>query len=466
VKLSRFIGIGTIILASWGSFAFADTRDTQVTTTTLTLEKSVEIAVSNATQVLQNTNQYGLTAIQVLQSYGQFLPNLSVNASYGYQTGNTLYAIDGLELVDSRSQNATVGISSTLNLFNGLADYSGLKSALARREATGLSLEWAKQQVALDITQTYLQLVLDEQLLDIAQKNLVASQLRLKLLQGQSEVGSASVPDLYRQQAETSADLFTVSNYESRVHNDQVLLLRKLRIDPSASYRFDTPPLEPVKSALSRNSVERLVADTVDTRSDVRSNESLVLSTDWDLTRAKSGYFPRLDLVFARDAAGTLLSRDYFNGVNLLNFTQQGLATQLGNQVEYSITLALTWNLFDRFATRLNVETTRTIYENTRINRDDSRLQVQADIRTAYTNYAIAWKQLDEARTGLKSAEKSYEAVQAMYEVGSSSIVDVLTAQAALVQARSNLAQVLTNLKLQERTLDYAVGHIITAESR
>jgi outer membrane protein TolC len=40
----------------------------------------------------------------------------------------------------------------------------------------------------------------------------------------------------------------------------------------------------------------------------------------------------------------------------------------------------------------------------------------------------------------------------------------VLTAQAALVQARSNQAQALTNLKLQEKTLEYATGSLVHQE--
>ena len=156
------------------------------------------------------------------------------------------------------------------------------------------------------------------------------------------------------------------------------------------------------------------------------------------------------------------MSRQYVNGVNALVFNQQGLGAQLGNQAEFNLALTLTWTLFDRFLTRLDVEKTHTTYANTQIALEDSKLQVAADIRTAHTNYDIAWRQLDTARVGLAAAEKSYEAVEGQYEVGAASIVDVLTAQAALVQARSEEAQSRTNLKLQERTLSYSVGKILS----
>jgi outer membrane protein len=451
-----------LLLLLFASLCFAETGNQPVTV--LTLKQCIDIVTQNSTNVLQSSNQNNLNGVGVLEAYGQFLPNLSASGSYGYSWGTTLYSIEGRTVVDSRGQNATFGLATTLNLFNGLADFAGLKSALARKASSEYSLEWAQELVALDITQTYLQLVLDQQILDIAQKNLLASQSRLKLLQGQSQVGSASVSDLYRQQAETSADEFAVTNDQSRVQNDQVLLIRKLRIDPSKNYRFETPSLEPAPSTLADKGVDQLVKETLERRSDVRSNVSLVDSTDWSVTQAKSGYLPKLDLTFSRDAGGALLSKDLVNGVDLLSPNQPGLPTQLGNQVQYTVGLTLSWNIFDRFVTKYNVAQADTVYKNTQIALDDSKLQVQSDIRTAMSNYTSAKNQLVSAKVGADSAQKSYDAVEGMYEVGSASIVDVLTAQAALVQARSNLAQALTNLKLQEKTLEYATGSLVNQE--
>ncbi|MDR3608656.1 MAG: TolC family protein [Oligoflexia bacterium] len=427
---------------------------------TLTLEQCVRIAVDQATAVLQAENRYKLTATEVLRSYGSFLPNLNVGASYGYQSGNTLYTIEGLSVVNARGQNATLTVSSALNLFNGFADYSGLKASLAEQSAREYSLEWAKEQVALDITQTFLQVVLDEQLLDIARKNLEASQARLKLLQGETRVGTSSIADLYRQEAQTSADTFAVSSSEARFKVDRVLLVRKLRIDAEKSYEIKTPLLEAAESDLFTRPVHELAAGALNTRSDVQSSERQVESSDWTVTQKRSGYLPTLDLEFSRTAAGSYLSRDTANGVNYLTTTQPALIPQLGNQVEYTVGLFLSWNLFDRFTTRLAVEQARTDLENARIARDDSRFQLEADIRAARVRYEAALEQLRSAREGLASAVKSYEAAEGMYEVGSASIVDVLTAQAALVQARSNLAQASINLKLQEKTVYFSVGRL------
>jgi outer membrane protein TolC len=48
--------------------------------------------------------------------------------------------------------------------------------------------------------------------------------------------------------------------------------------------------------------------------------------------------------------------------------------------------------------------------------------------------------------------------VSARFEVGFASIVDVTTAQAALVQAQSLRAQAIVNVELRKRAVGYALG--------
>ena len=193
--------------------------------THLTLSQTVDIAIRNATNVIKGENDVSLTGELLLRSYGQFLPNLTLTGTYGYSSGTTLITIAGYDQLTERSLSPNYTIGTAINLFNGLSDYSALRSALARREASLSSVFFAKQQVMLDIIQTYLQVTLDSEFVLIAQKNLAASQSRLKLLQTATQVGSTSIADLYRQQAQTSSDELLLYNTQARLNDDQALLV-------------------------------------------------------------------------------------------------------------------------------------------------------------------------------------------------------------------------------------------------
>ena len=426
----------------------------------LTLEESIEIGVRNATLVLKSESDHRLAGKQVLQGYGQFLPTLDVGASYGVTGGKTLYTLSSVSLVDQRALNTTLSVSSALNLFNGLSDWAGLKSALARDEASLSSLDWARQQVALDITQSFLQVVLDRQLLEIAVKNLQASRARLELFEGRASVGSASPADLYRQRAQTSADELFTRSYEARLNDDQALLVRKLRVDPAKEYSVAEPSMKPAPPKAAQASLELAIQTALSNRADVRSFASRAEASDWDVRRAKGGYLPKLDLNFVWLQAGRQLTRQIVNGQNMLPPDQPSTFSQLGSQPTYAVTLGLSWNLFDRFLTTLDVARTQNALDYAKIDSDDARLQVVADVKIAHSEYRIAERQIQTARVGVEAAQKAYDAITGRYRVGSASFIDVLASQATLVQAQSSQAQAMINLKLRERALEYAVGEL------
>ena len=123
----------------------------------LTLEKSIELAVNGAASVLKAENDVKSSGAQLLQSYGQFLPNLGVAGNYGYASGTVYLAVATPTLVTGSAVGAGYTVTSDLNLFNGLADYSAFKSSLLKKDAADLTYERAKQQIAFDIAQSFLQ---------------------------------------------------------------------------------------------------------------------------------------------------------------------------------------------------------------------------------------------------------------------------------------------------------------------
>jgi outer membrane protein len=426
----------------------------------LTLEQSVTIAQKSATTVLKADNASQAAGAQLLQGYAQFLPTLDTSLSYARNSGKTLYAISGLALVNASGLTAGFTISSSLNLFNGLSDLAALKAAIHRKDSSDLTLQFARRQIALDVTQTYLQVVLDQQLVTIAAHNLQASDARLKLLRGQSEVGQASPADLQREQAQRAADDQSLTNARVRAHDDQLLLIRKLRLDPALDYVLEPPTLEIASNSIVTRSEDELMRMATHDREDLRAAESTWGATQLDISQARAPYLPRLDLNFARTAGGTYLFSQTVNGVDVTPPVQTSLLPQLGNQVDYSVTLLLSWNLFDRLINRTAVERARLTADNARIDFEDTHTQTISDVRQAKGDFRAAQLQTQSALLGVKAAQEAFDTIEGRYRVGASSFIDVLAAQSALVSAQAAQAQAAVSLKYEEKLLLYAVGQL------
>ena len=116
------------------------------------------------------------------------------------------------------------------------------------------------------------------------------------------------------------------------------------------------------------------------------------------------------------------------------------------------------WTPFDRLVTHENVVHARAIADDARIDAQDRRNQVEGEVRQAYGDYKTSIQKLRSSKKGLEAAQKAYEVMEGRYEVGSASFVDLVTVQAALVQAESARAESLIDFQLQGRSIEFAIG--------
>jgi outer membrane protein len=425
----------------------------------LDLEQSIKIALDDATAVLRAKNNLDAAGSQMIQGYAQFLPNVSLVGNYGYQAGKVYVTTEIPTIINTRNWGPSYQVVSDLNLFNGLSDLAALKASLARKDASELTLKRAEQQISVDVAQSYLQVILDQEIVLIARKNLASSQARQKLLEEQTRVGVRNLADLFRQQAETASDESYLISSENKERSDQLLLIRKLRLDVNKNYVLARPTLEehPASNEKYDNESE-MIKIALDNRADYHASQRTADAANQDVKSARAGFLPKLDLQFDLLSYARYISSQNALGVTEVPPSQESFGNQLGNQVSYTIGLALTWNIFDRWVTPANVSRTRAIADNAEVDSVDSEKQVEDEVRQALGDYRAALQQLDSTQSGLLAAQKAYEVMQGRYEVGSASFVDLITAQATLVQAESARAQALIGFALQTRVMENVLG--------
>jgi outer membrane protein len=424
----------------------------------LTIEQSIDMAIRGATSVIKAEGNAAISGAQLLQAYGQFLPNVTSSANYSYDTGKSYYTIGAPSLVQGSGGNAGFTIQSDLNLFNGLSDFANLKSSLLRKDSSDLTLYRAKQAISLDISQSFLQVVLDNKLVAIAIKNLQESREREKLLEEQTRVGARNLSDLYRQEAQTSQDESSLITQQNQTRTDQITFLRKLRVDVAKNYHFVEPKMPEGRTLESLEGEDKLIETALAKRVDLKSSLEIADADQWQVHSAFSGYLPKLDLIGDMTSGAHILNSQTVNGANVLPADQNSYSEQLKNQIDYSIGIYLTWTIFDRFVTHENVSQARVAAQDAQIDAEDRKNEVEGDVRQAYGNYVTSLQQLRASKKGMEAAQKAYEVMEGRYEVGGASFLDLLTSQAALVQAESARAQALIYFQLQNKTLDFALG--------
>jgi len=425
----------------------------------LSLESSIRLAIANTTAVLKSQADLELSGANLLKSYAQFLPNLTTQNNYVYTHGSTYYTTGVPSTISGANSQVNLSISSDLNLFNGFADSAAFQASILRKNFADLTLDHVKQQIALDIVQSFLQIILDKKLEAIAAQNLQESQSREELLVAQNRLGAKSPSDMYLQQAETStaeSSLFTIQN---KLATDTLILQQKLRLNLRDKVELLDPPL-PVEEKVHYSDERELIETALAKRTDLHASEDLLSAANLDVKNAAATYLPAVDLVGSAMSGGDTLYNQTLNGANVMPSSQEDMGTQLANQTRYAVTLNFTWNIFDKLVTYANEAHASNQAYKVKLDSEDLENEVVKEARQALGDYRLAEAQLKSSQKGLFAAQQAYKVMGGRYQVGSASFVDLMTAQDTLVRAESARAEALISFQLQIWTMKYVLGNI------
>ena len=441
-------------------FLWAGHLNAQPGVKTLNLQDCINIALQRSTAVLKGNNNVAAAGSQVLAAYGQYLPNLAAGAGYNYDRGNNYYSSTGPLIVNENRSQFNYQLTSSLNLFTGYYNYSTWKSAKLNEQMSGLSLERARQQIELDITQSYLQVILDRKIAALDSVNLSISLKREDQLQALTDVGRKSKTDLYQQQAQTSNDKLLFINAASKLQNDKIVLLQKLRIDSVDNYEIDDIPVNDNADAARYADRDGLVNQALQDRVDYKSAQLNTQYADWAIKKYRSGYLPSVSLSAGLYNNGAYFNTLNVNGENTEPSTQQNIPTQLYKYTYGLVGINAVWNIFDRFYTKSNVTIAKLNAENARIDVRDTAVSIVSSVKQAYNDYKNAVQQMETVNVGLNAAQKAYEAINAKYKEGATDFITESNAQLVMLQAAQNKEQASINMMLQKKIIDYFTGNI------
>ncbi|PZF74793.1 hypothetical protein DN068_00935 [Taibaiella soli] len=429
--------------------------------TTLNLQDCVNIALDKSTAALKGNNNVALAGAQVLAAYGQFLPNLVAGAGYNFDKGNNFFSSSGGALIDEAKSQFNYQLTSSVNIFSGYYNYSSWKASKLNQQMSEYTLERAKQQITLDVTQSYLQVILDRKIVALDSANLDISLKREDQLKVLTDIGRKAKTDLYQQQAQTSNDKLVFISAKNRLQNDKILLLQKLRIDSADSYEIADISVDDGASAKQYGNRDALLQTAMDERVDLKSAELNTKYALWNIKKYKSGYLPSVAFSVGAYNNGAFFHDLAINGKDALPVSQEAIPTQLYKYTYGLAAITASWNIFDRFYTKSAVTTAKINSTNANIDLKDAQIGVTVGVKQAYNDYVNAVQKMETVDVGVNAAEKAYEAINGRYKEGASDFITEANAQLVLLQAQQNRVQASVNLMLQKKVIDYYVGAVV-----
>jgi outer membrane protein len=411
----------------------------------ITLEDAIGIALERNVTLLQSRNAAQVSEVAVSEARMQFVPNLSLN-SLGTRDFGRYYSSATGNVIDQTTNSLSLGATSGLTLFAGLHDVAALRQAKLSLQASRSDLNRARETTIYAVVSNFLALNLQQDQLQVERENLAAEATLEEQIRDYVKAGARASADLYQQQANVASARLSVIQAQNAAELSKVDLLRTLQLDPLQSYEFQVPAIEGIFRS-DTSDLKELVTSALERRADLRAEESRVEALEQGVRVASAGYWPTVSLTGAYGSS-------YSNALSI------GLHDQLEAYRNGSVSLNVSIPLFDRNVARNAVHRARLQAENERIALDDTRHEVELQVKAVYLNYRAARDELTAAAAQQHTAQLAVQSAQERFKAGTAILVEVSQERTLYMQAEIALVTARYNLALQSTLMKYYLGKI------
>jgi outer membrane protein len=443
MKMNRLLAI-TFLLASATAFA----QDDQ-TPSKLTYDEAIKIALKNNLTLNQQKNNLHTSQVQKNQSLAAFLPSVSLYGGVQHSDGQQPNP-DGGELVDLSYENAYGGIQANWTIFNGLNNINSSLKSHSLLFAQTAFVERSQQKAVADVTNQYLQVLLDQELLKIAEETFRTQEVVLNQMREQVNLGSRAESDMYTQDAQVSN--LKVSGLRAKVtlENDKALLAQMLQLDPAISFEVQPPQVIETSPYLNVG-LDSLYDIALSNRPDLMQAKYQAKANEYAFRASINGYLPSLSLFADYGSSyNSALKPDPRFG----DFNNQ--FTRVFPTLQYGVRLAIP--IFDRMQTRSQRVFNKMTYENSILEKENLEKTVKIEVKRSYNNYKTGIEAYEASKLQLKAGELALKTQQESLILGVVGPVELAQATQTYVQAAASKAQVEVTLAFQKMLLEYALG--------
>jgi outer membrane protein len=324
---------------------------------------------------------------------------------------------------------------------------AGVDSAKEERLAAGADFIEVNQALAFRVASAYYQLVTAQEKLQAAQDTLRTAQTTQDAAENRLNNGLATLPDVLNARAETSQAVFDEESADGDEKIARVTLTEAVGADPSPYIVIDSQRSAPLPERLTM-SVEALIDRAMENRPELMAQTLRIRSAEARIRAARAEYKPQIGLSGSVAQTSLWPTADY---------------GQLGPASEptWSVALGIHWRIFDggvRKNELLIAESKRREAQDDLTKKDD---ETTREVWTAYIAFRTALRKHDAAVALLESANASYSASLDAYKYGVKNLVDVVTAEKQLAQARLSSVSARSELFLEAVNLEFVTGNLL-----
>jgi len=465
-----FLLLFAVLLSISSSFAQSAKR--------WTLKECIEYAIANNLQIAQNNLQVDQSQLNLNLSKAAALPNLNGSANHTYNTGRRIDLFTN-QFATNTVLSQNFSLSSGLNIIGGLSNTNSIIANQLALIASKYSNDQLKNDISLQVTNAFLQIILSDELLTIADNQLQNTKIqrdRDKLLY---EAGRTARGDFLQTESQLANEELNVLTARNRLDLGKLTLAQLLGLEDASDFDVERPDFQKIAIELPAYSERDLVTTAFNNQPGVLGAGYRVKSAQKGLQAAKGRYYPSLSAFggigtgysqLAKTVIGSTTQQQtvgVFQGqpiildVNVPITELTPFRDQFNQNFNRTIGFSLNVPLFNNLQTRNQVSTQKITLENAKLGEQITKNQLRRDIQTAFFDARAAFERYKATQKSVDALQESFSYMEQRYEVGMLNPLEFNTAKNQLLAAKSNLAQARYEFILRVKVLDFYQGNPI-----
>ena len=409
-----------------GAFLALQTGIVSAASMELSLEDSIAMALQNNPAIKISTADKIKADWALSQAKGAKGPAITFNNT---DTRGTLNSSN-----ESLADYFKNQFSLTLPLYTAGKLEGMIGQAKWNVDIADLGVTKSRQQIKLDATSAYFGVLQARNMVKVNQESVASLAEHLKNVQAQFSVGTVAKSDVLRSEVELANAQQTLTKGQNAYD------LAVAQLNNVVGLPLETELI--IKEELQYNpygmSLEDSIRFGLQNRPDTAQADAGIKVAQESVKVAKSGYGPTIAVS---------------GGVGRSGWDSPGT-----DMKSWSASLSATWNLFDTGVTRAQVKQADAAVDKANYTAQQTRDSVQLEIRQNYLSMQEAEKRIGTSQVAVSKAEEDFKIAQVRYSAGVGTNLDVIDAQVALTQARTNYVQALYDYNTNKAKLEKAMG--------
>lgn len=409
-----------------------------------TLEECVDYAMKNNITIKQSELDLKTSSIEKMEAIGGFLPTININANYSVNTGASINPVTN-QFQNQTFKSFSAGASSNFTLFNGLANWKVAQRAKLSRIANGYRLDKMKDDIALSIANSYLQILLNKEQLKVQINQNKITKENLKRTKDLIDAGVVPAGDIYELQATDAAQQQQIINTENALFISKLGLCQTLLLEHYDTFDISDEVIDLPPSNVTNETQEAILAKARESVKEVKIALSNVDLAKKDLAISRSSYLPTLTGFVGYNTRWS--ESPIFNFIDQLSLFD---GTAVGLQLNVPILNGL--------ATRGRVQRAKINEERATYQLKQAELDLERNVYQAYNDVINSRKAFEAAQKAMESRMQAFNFSKERYNVGLQNAFDFSQATLALENAQSEVIRTKYDYIFRTKILEFYFG--------